>query len=576
MDSTTFSALLAEAPSKPGQHDQKQGQQRAGAKRSFQQGGQSKKKARKRERDMKSGSHEEVLALDIEALLASQRSPPPTEGNAEEGTAVEEALPQEGSEIELEVVEISSTGEGLAQQKGFKQVYVVPFVIPGDTIKVKVYRHMREGYTVADLISVVKPAPTRDDSRIQCKYFASCSGCQFQMLDYSEQLRLKKRIVEKAFRNFSQLPPELVPAIQDTIGSPLQYNYRTKLTPHFDGPKGWFKKKNVQPFESRPNIGFTPKGGNKTMDIEDCPIGTDAVRLGMKLERARMEVEYKKYLKGGTILLREDTKRVPKTASPSRARSPSPENSIKVEGENHIDYKTCITDNNGTSTEYIDDFVFKNSAGSFFQNNNSILPVFTEHIRQNVMPPTPDASKPIKYLIDAYSGSGLFTITLSSVFQSSTGIDIDAKAIQAARKNAEANNLPPTQANFIAADAGELFKNVSYPADETVVILDPPRKGCDANFLRQLLQFGPKRVVYVSCNVHTQARDVGMLVRGEAGEGEAVAATPGQKQVRYEIESLRGFDFFPQTGHVEGLALLNRVEIDTAAVAESTEAPVAA
>jgi tRNA (uracil-5-)-methyltransferase len=585
MTSSTVSALPTEAPSRPVQHDQKQGQQRAGAKRSFHQGGQSKKKARKRERDMKSGSHEEVLALDIEALHASQRSSSPTtEGNADEGAAVEETLPQEGSEIELEVVELSSTGEGLAQQPGFKQVYVVPFVIPGDTIKVKVYRHMREGYTVADLISVVKPAPTRDDSRIQCKYFASCSGCQFQMLDYSEQLRLKKRIVEKAFRNFSQLPPELVPAIQDTIGSPLQYNYRTKLTPHFDGPKGWFKKKNVQPFESRPNIGFTPKGGNKTMDIEDCPIGTDAVRLGMKLERARMEVEYKKYLKGGTILLREDTKRVAKASSPSRARSPSPENSIKVEGENHIDYKTCITDNNGTSTEYIDDFVFKNSAGSFFQNNNSILPVFTEHIRQNVMPPTPDSSKPIKYLIDAYCGSGLFTITLSSVFQTSTGIDIDAKGIQAARKNAEANNLPPTQANFIAADAGELFKSVSYPADQTVVILDPPRKGCDAKFLRQLLQFGPKRVVYVSCNVHTQARDVGMLVRGEAGEGEAVAAAPGQKQVRYEIESLRGFDFFPQTGHVEGLALLNRVdEIDTnttttttTTVAESTEAPVAA
>ncbi|KAK9778207.1 putative TRAM domain-containing protein [Seiridium cardinale] len=557
--------LVKQETSSNGPHQQ-QGQQRAGGKRPFKQGGQSKKKARKRERDMKSGSHEEVLGLDIQALLASQRSSPPAESKVEVDAPAEETLPEEGSEIEIDVVELSSTGDGLAQQKSSKQVYVVPFTVPGDTIKVKVYRHMREGYTVADLISVVKPSPKRDDSRINCKYFAKCSGCQFQMLEYSEQLRLKRRIVEKAFRNFSQLPPELVPAIQDTIGSPLQYEYRTKLTPHFDGPKGWFKRKNVQPFESRPNVGFTPKGTTKTMDIEDCPIGTDAVRMGMQLERARMDVEYAKYVRGGTILLREDTKRVPKNTSPSRARSPSPENAIKVESETHIDYKTCITDNNGTSTEYIDDFVFTNSAGSFFQNNNSILPVFTEHIRQNVMPPKTEdssSSKPIKYLIDAYSGSGLFTITLSSVFESSTGIDIDDKAIQAARKNAEANGLSASQANFISADARELFKTVSYPADETVVILDPPRKGCDANFLRQLLQFGPKRVVYVSCNVHTQARDVGMLVRGETGEEDGGATTPGQKKIRYDIESLRGFDFFPQTGHVEGLALLNRVEIDT-------------
>lgn len=553
------------------------GPQRTGVKRSLRQGGQSKKKAKKRERDMKSGSREEVLGLDIDALLASQVPSPSADTAGGEAVAGEETLPEPGTEIEIDVVELSSTGEGLAQQKGYRQVYVVPFVVPGDTIKVKVYRHMEEGYTVADLISVVKPSPMRDDSRIQCKYFGKCSGCQFQMLDYSDQLQLKKRIVEKAFKNFSQLTPELIPAVQDTFGSPLQYGYRTKLTPHFDGPKGWFKKKNLVPFETRPNVGFTPKGTTRTMDIEDCPIGTDAVRMGMKLERQRMDVEFKKYVRGGTILLREDTKRVAKNTSPSRARSPSPENSIKVEGAQFTDYKTCITDNNGTSTEYIDDFVFKNSAGSFFQNNNSILPGFTDHIRQNVMPPTTDKSpetlsKPMKYLIDAYSGSGLFTITLSSAFETSTGIDIDAKAIQAARQNAEANSLPSSQANFISADANELFKSVSYPADETVVILDPPRKGCDASFLRQLLQFGPKRVVYVSCNVHTQARDVGMLVRGEAGNGEGEVIVPGQKKVRYEIESLQGFDFFPQTGHVEGLALLNRVELDPAEVKDAVSA----
>jgi tRNA (uracil-5-)-methyltransferase len=227
---------------------------------------------------------------------------------------------------------------------------------------------------------------------------------------------------------------------------------------------------------------------------------------------------------------------------------------IKVMEMSYTDFKSCITDNNATSTEYIDDFVFTNIAGSFFQNNNSILPRFTQYIRDRILPPAPSSTDPqVKYLIDAYSGSGLFTITLSSLFTSSTGIDISGASITSARENAVLNKLPISQCTFMAADAPELFKSVTYPKDETVVVIDPPRKGCDESFLSQLLNFGPKRVVYVSCNVHTQARDVGVLVRGTVDGG-----------VRYKIESLRGFDFFPQTGHVEGVAVLSRVEISEA------------
>ncbi len=577
----------------------------------------AQKKARKRERDMNSGSVEEVLGFDVRDLRASlgqQNDATGTNGDEPtpgKGVVEEEKLPEQGSEIEVEVVEMSSTGEGLAVQKGSKWVYVVPFVVPGDVVKVKTFHHQREeGYTVADFVSVVKPSPSRDDSRIGCKYFAACSGCQFQMLDYAEQLRLKKRVVEKAFRNFSQLPPELIPTIQDTIGSPLQYGYRTKLTPHFDAPSGWKKAK--KPFDKRPDIGFMQKGKRTTIDIEDCPIGTDVVRLGMKLERERMKIEYNKYTRGATILLRESTRRISKDG-PVEEEQFDAAKTIRVETDKHIDLKTYITDNNATSTEYIGDYIFRNPAGSFFQNNNSILPVFTDYIRDHVLPPPPSPSPPssssaptpiptstppppIKYLIDAYSGSGLFTITLSSLFEGgSMGIDIAESSIAFARRNAEANGLSgSSQASFIAADAGELFKTVTYDPDQTVVILDPPRKGCDADFLGQLLRFGPRRVVYVSCNVHTQARDVGILVRGEAGsvsgagtvagmgvetkrigsEGEIKEGGPeeggGEKggqdnrnakeTTKYEIESLRGFDFFPQTHHVEGVAVLNRVD----------------
>ncbi|KAI0008935.1 uracil-5--methyltransferase [Xylariaceae sp. FL0662B] len=526
------------------------------------------KKVRKRERDMKNGSSDEILGIDVQNLI-DELNQAEDGGKLDESTETgTETLPEEGSEIEVEVVQLSSSGDALALQKGSKRIYVLSKAVPGDVVKVKVYRHLQEEqYTVADFIKVVKPSPSRDDDRIQCKYFTQCSGCQFQMLDYDEQLRLKKRIVEKAFKNFSQLPPELIPAIQDTIGSPLQYGYRTKLTPHFDGPGQIWSKKKI-PFDKVPDIGFMPKGKRKTIDIEDCPIGTDAVRLGMKNERERMKVEYGKYTRGATILLRESTKRIPKdnfTSVPNEEAAQLPSDVVKVETDTYIDLKTCVTDNKGTSTEYVGDYIFHNPAGSFFQNNNSILPAVTDYIRQAILPPLTSTSipTPVKYLIDAYSGSGLFTITLSSLFQSSTGIDIADDSIKFARTNARANNLPESQASFIAADARELFRNVRYPADETVVVLDPPRKGCDPDFLRQLLRFGPRRVVYVSCNVHTQARDIGALVRGEAGDGDGhavVNADVNTEGSRYEIESLRGFDFFPQTAHVEGVAVLRRVE----------------
>jgi tRNA (uracil-5-)-methyltransferase len=279
------------------------------------------------------------------------------------------------------------------------------------------------------------------------------------------------------------------------------------------------------------------------MDIEDCPIGTSAVRLGMTRERERMQREFGNYQRGATILLRENTQRFPKDSD--EIPQELPPFTARVENDTTVDIKSCITDSKATTTEYIGDYTFTNPAGSFFQNNNSILPTFTNYIRDRILPPSGD----IKYLIDAYSGSGLFTITLSSLFQHSIGIDIAADSIAFAGRNARLNGMGEDRCEFIAADAGELFKSVgSYDRDQTVVVLDPPRKGCDASFLSQLRRFGPRRVLYVSCNVHTQARDVGVLVRGE-GEGE-----------RYEVESLVGFDFFPQTGHVEGVAILNRVD----------------
>jgi tRNA (uracil-5-)-methyltransferase len=506
------------------------------------------------------GDHEEILLADVNDLLKSLRLE--KDGNAE--VQESEPLPEKKSEIEVEIKHLSSTGDGLGIQTNSRsdQIYVVPFTAPGDVVTARPFKHMdKEKYSMADFIKVNTPSSHRDDSLVKCPYFATCSGCQFQMLPYSYQLAHKKTIVEKAYKNFSNLPPELIPAIGDTIGSPLEYGYRTKLTPHFDGPPDARRSDGrngiKRSFKEVPPIGFMKKGTRITIDIEDCPIGTEAVRNGLRRERKRVVDELASYRKGATLLLREHTTRVPKSESASEADAKHEDTVVEDRGD-YVHEKTCVTDPNAKTTEYIDDFHFVNPAGAFFQNNNSILPRFTQYIRDHILPPSTSSSDQpqVKHLIDAYSGSGLFTITLSSLFDSSLGIDISSSSIDSATHNAHLNNLAPSTAKFIAADAAALFASISTPAAETVVMIDPPRKGCDESFLRQLMKYGPARIVYVSCNVHTQARDVGVLVGGikgvDSGRGEGVGC--------YEVESLRGFDFFPQTGHVEGVAVLARKE----------------
>ncbi|KAL8677767.1 MAG: hypothetical protein Q9186_005826 [Xanthomendoza sp. 1 TL-2023] len=572
----------------------------------------------KRMKTVQEGSNEEVLLADIRSLLHSTNiEKEELNGkDAIEKGADAPAPVERFSEIEVKISALSSTGDGLGFSSSSDHVLVVPFTLPGDVVKAKVVtQFVNDHYTLADFISVLQPSPQRKDELVKCPYFAKCSGCQFQMLSYEDQLAHKKTILEKAYRNFSNLSSNLIPIIGDTIGSPLQYGYRTKLTPHFDGPPGSHARRGRKDGSERPGfdrvppIGFMMKGTRKTMDIEDCPIGTHAVRDGLKKERKRVSEELSKYKRGATLLLRETTTRVPTQQVPSpKGESNTPHKSTDhspltqeptqsaSSASSYTETKTYITDQNAISTEHIGPYTFRNPAGAFFQNNNSILQTFTDYIRSHILAsPPPTATIPpnpqIKTLIDTYAGSGLFSITLSSLFTSTLGIDISSSSIASATQNLKLNNLGPQNTSFATGDASNIFAAAKekFHSDECVVVIDPPRKGCDDGFLKQLVGFGPRRVVYVSCNVHTQARDVGVLVRGgregwwvdDAGNGEK-GGKDGQGEkgseiaegggggggdgkgrhgmIRYRIESLRGFDFFPQTGHVEGVAILQRVD----------------
>ncbi|KAI4200506.1 MAG: hypothetical protein LQ350_003876 [Teloschistes chrysophthalmus] len=333
----------------------------------------------KRMKAVQEGSNEEVLLADIRSLRKQHRKskvvPASVVTNGEEASEDEpEApsdLPAKFSEVEVEISTLSSIGDGLGFSPASNHIYVVPFTLLGDVVKAKVITHFtNEHYTLTDFISVLKPSPQRNDSLVKCPYFAKCSGCQFQMLSYEDQLAHKKTILEKAYRNFSNLAPNLIPVIGDTIGSPLQYGYRTKLTPHFDGPPGSNSRKARKDperpgFDRVPPIGFMAKGTRRTIDIEDCPIATDAVRDGLRKERKRVADELSKYKRGATILLRETTIRTPTangtatdSASDSTNSNPQPlipalDNASTTQSPpSYTETKTYITDQNALSTEH--------------------------------------------------------------------------------------------------------------------------------------------------------------------------------------------------------------------------------
>lgn len=244
-----------------------------------------------------------------------------------------------------------------------------------------------------------------------------------------------------------------------------------------------------------------------------------------------------------------------------------------------VEKKLCVTDHRGMIRERVGSMLFEYTAGSFFQNNNSVLVPLTSYVRDAIFPTTSslvnEEEKPT-HLVDAYCGSGLFALTLSPSFDTITGIELSTDSIKAATRNVVLNQTPSSssspppipkdkQISFLAGDASNIFSHVSsFPRSKTVLIIDPPRKGSDEKFIDQLVDFGCAVVVYVSCNVHTQARDVGMILSKSREKAEKQSGSGNGGKV-YTLESVRGFDLFPQTAHVESVAVLRLVDADVKA-----------
>ncbi len=412
-------------------------------------------------------------------------------------------------EIELEVSTLTNLGSGLGRvplpgQPGAGWVVMVPFALPGERVRVRVFRN-HKNYSEADLVAVLAPSPHRVAA--PCPLFGRCGGCQYQHLAYAEQRQWKQRQVAELLEHLGGI----VFPVEPVIPSPQAFGYRSKITPHFSTPRGT----RGAPGEPQPAltaatlpIGFLRQGNRfEIVDVPHCDIATAAINAALPAARTRLrgEVAQGGHPRGGTLLFREAG-------------------------------GTVTTEPGAVITEVValePPLRLRFLARDFFQNNPFILPAFVRHVTAQA------AAAGGRFLVDAYCGSGLFALAAARSFERVSGVEISESSVAFARENAAANGI--ANATFLAGDAQAIFAGLDFPPGETVVVIDPPRRGCDEAFLRQLFAFGPRAVVYVSCDPATQMRDLGHFLK--AG---------------YRLTLVQPFDLFPQTRHLECVMSLTR------------------
>ncbi len=392
-------------------------------------------------------------------------------------------------EIEIEITTLTNMGQGLGRLDGW--VVMVPFALPGEHVRARVYRNDKN-FSEADLVEVLRPSPQRIAP--PCALFGECGGCQYQHLTYAAQLEWKQRQVQELLLHMAKVEFPVAPVIP----SPREYGYRSKITPHFDpGPGGQVEA-----------IGFLRQGRRKELvDVPQCQIATEAINA--VLERERAVIRSRTFKRGATLLLRD----VSRYGRHVVLTDPAAE---------------ALTDVGGLTFEFL--------AGDFFQNNPFILETFVGYAVGQAK------QSGARFLVDAYCGSGLFSLFGAREFESVTGIEISVTAVERARRNADRNGLK--NCGFTAGSAEAIFENITLPAEETAVLIDPPRRGSDEVFLQQLFAYGPRTIVYVSCNPATQMRDLRLIL--DAG---------------YRLTAAQPFDLFPQTKHLECVITAERCPV---------------
>ncbi len=466
-----------------------------------------------------------------------------------------------GDIVQLEISDAAFEGKAVARHQGF--VVFVQGAVPGDVVRARITKRKR-AYAEAALVEVLTPSPVRVEPR--CAHFGVCGGCKWQHVAYDTQLGFKQQHVRDAFERIAGFTSlEILPI----IGADRPYYYRNKMEFSFSDRQWLAAPPDPGASDARPTaepqlyLGFhAPSRYDKVIDVGECFLQSERtvqiVDFVRSFARRHTVPAYRSEDHSGYLrfLVVRETRRTNEVMVNLVTLTDRPElmelfarelvgalpfvttvvNTIN-EKKAQIAYgdRERILLGPGHIVEELGGYRFVISAGSFFQTNTeqaerlyAVAGDFAELTgRENVY--------------DLYSGTGAIAIVLSGKAQSVVGIESVESAITDARRNAERNGV--TNCSFVLGDLKDRLTRDTdwikkHPTPD-VMMIDPPRSGMHPKVIEQLKTMRVPRLVYVSCNPTTQARDVKMLCEGT-----------------YRLQKLQPVDMFPHTFHVENVALL--------------------
>jgi tRNA/tmRNA/rRNA uracil-C5-methylase (TrmA/RlmC/RlmD family) len=342
--------------------------------------------------------------------------------------------------LTLRVNEVAFGGSGVGKADG--KVVFVPFTIDEELVQVRVIES-HKGFSLASVQTILEASPHRQEP--PCPYYQVCGGCDYQHIQYSHQLELKRLQVEQALRRIAKLPEVVIPPV---IASPRVYGFRNRITIHSDGHA----------------IGFFRKRSREIVDIARCALASDLVN-------ARLTELRRRGISAGT--------------------------------------HATVRENDTVTT--------------FTQTNDEIARKIVDYVR---------ARAKGSVLVDAYCGSGFFAHQLAPEFETVFGIEWNRAACDLATRSALAHE------RYFCGDAVDLLPQVLQKYRVSTLLLDPPAEGLAKELCGTIDEYPPNRVIYVSCNPSTFARDLSRL------------------RPKFRLVEVQPFDMFPQTAEIELAALL--------------------
>lgn len=443
----------------------------------------------------------------------------------------------------VEIEDLTAEGNGVCHIEGM--AVFVPETAVGDQLKIKIVKVLKN-YAFGITEEIIVPSADRTES--DCIYHRQCGGCTFRHISYEKELELKEKIVRDAFERIGKLSPDFLPI----IGCESRTRYRNKAQYPVSADK-----------EGNLVCGFYAKRSHRIVPVEDCLLQPEifkkTVNIILDYAREKKISAYREenntgimrhiYLRKGhysgemmvCIVVRKPIERELKglvkrltgeiSCIKSIIMNINPKQTNVILGKKNVTLwgSDTITDIMcGNETEI--------SPLSFYQVN------------------TPQAEKLYgaakefaglsgnERILDLYCGAGTIGLSMADKAKYVLGVEVIPEAVENAKRNAVGNGIE--NAEFICGDAGETAEKLSHENMlPDVIIADPPRKGCDTQTIDAICRMNPQRVVMVSCNPATAARDCALL--GERG---------------YSTEKVQPVDLFPGTSHVECVVLLSRLK----------------